>query len=132
MTVANIGELVKNISEQGRKEYAHIPWNIRHCARCSFFCLRRSTGSTASRCASAAPIRQISTAPPADTGRGACDVLALAMREAIEEGLHRPPLRHPPSGETHHPVPDVLPTLNANAISDLTLPPYTKTVKRKI
>lgn len=45
-----------------------------------FFCLRRSTGSTASRCASAAPIRQISTAPPADTGRGACDVLALAMR----------------------------------------------------
>ncbi len=26
MTVVNIGELVKNISEQGRKEYAHIPW----------------------------------------------------------------------------------------------------------
>lgn len=40
MTVVNIGELVKNISEQGRKEYAHIPWNIRHRARCSFLCLR--------------------------------------------------------------------------------------------
>lgn len=26
MTVVNIGELVKNISEQGLKEYAHIPW----------------------------------------------------------------------------------------------------------
>ncbi len=63
---------------------------------------------------------------------GVCD--AIAMREAIEEGLHRP--HSEPCAcsmrETHHPVPDVLPTFNANAISDLTLPPYTKTVKRKI
>ncbi len=26
MTVINIGELVKNISDQARKEYSHIPW----------------------------------------------------------------------------------------------------------
>lgn len=47
MTVVNIGELVKNISEQGRKEYAHIPWNIRHCARCSFFVCAAQRGALA-------------------------------------------------------------------------------------
>ncbi len=26
MTVINIGELVKNISDQAREEYSHIPW----------------------------------------------------------------------------------------------------------
>lgn len=50
------------------------------------------------------------------------------------QGLHR--LHSEPCAcsmrETHHPVPEVLPTFNANTISDLTLPPYTKTVKRKI
>ena len=50
----------------------------------------------------------------------------------LRVNIHCAPLRHPPSGETHRPVPNVLPTFNANTISDLTLPPYTKTVKRKI